>query len=556
MMSNAAITERSSAVNVETASTAVTGVPPFVEALLRPEAYPHEATDLRLHETHISWVILAGPYAYKIKKPVNFGFLDFSTREKRAGACVEEVRLNRRLSPDVYLGVTDVVERDGSYAIGAVGEPVEPAVWMRRLPEEGMLTHLLDTGEADARLVRRIARKLAQFHAVAATGPGVDEHGSLTTLQANWNENFAQTAPYAGRHLPARTRHTIGEFVERFLASERALLERRVATGRIRDGHGDLHAASICVEGRRVTLFDCIEFSARFRCADVAAEVAFLAMDLDHHGRADLAHAFVKAYVRESGDAELLTLLPFYKCYRAYVRGKVLSFRLDEPSITAQEAARIMDRARAYFDLAEAYANPGPVLVATMGLPASGKSTLAHALASRLGLVHLSSDVVRKEIAGLRPVEHQKEEFAQGLYRPEMTRRTYATLRRRAARWLRAGVSVVVDATFGTAEERSRLQRLAAHCGVPLVVLVCRAPEAVLKARLFARSAPPHPVTGWQAASDARLEVFPAVRAAFDQQMEMPGAAKVATVDSTQPPSRMIEHALSVVRATAPAAAG
>jgi hypothetical protein len=226
-------------------------MPPYVRALLSPHAYAHSADDIRVHETHNSWVVLAGAYAYKIKKPVNLGFLDFSTPAQRAAACANEVRLNRRLSPDIYLGIVDLVEREGSYFVGGPGRPVEPAVWMRRLPEAGMLPNMLAADAVDSRLVRGIARRIARFHAHAATGAGVDEHGSLVTVRANWEENFAQMAPFVDRILPAPLNQSIEAFVERFLTEQAAVLERRVVQGRIREGHGDLHAASICVvDGR------------------------------------------------------------------------------------------------------------------------------------------------------------------------------------------------------------------------------------------------------------------------------------------------------------------
>ena len=517
-------------------------LPPPVAALLRPAAYPHPADDLHLHETHVSWVVLAGPYAYKVKKPVDLGFLDFSTPERRAAACADEVRLNRRLCPDVYLGVVRLVERRGAYFVGGTGRPVEPAVRMRRLPDAGMLPNLLATGAVDARLVGRIARRLARFHARAATGPGVDEYGGPATVRANWDENFAQTAPFVGRMVPASVQEAIVAYVERFLAEQRALLERRVAAGRIREGHGDLHAGSICVEGRRLQLFDCLEFSARFRCADVAAEVAFLAMDLDHYGRADLAAAFVDAYVRDGGDRELARLLDFYKCYRAYVRGKVASLRLAEPGLAPAQEVDVVAEARAYFDLAWAYTGglARPTLVVTMGLPASGKTSLARALARRLGLVHLASDVVRKELAGLQPTEHGGAGFGQGLYDPATTRRTYATLRRRAGRWLRRGRSVVLDATFGRVAERAAVRRLAARTGARLVVFHCRAAKATLRERLAARAGDSGVV------SDARLEHWPALRAAYAEPAELAG---VVAVDTTATPADVVGRALAALRA-------
>ena len=518
---------------------ATTRTPPMIRKLLSPRAYPHPAQDVRLEETHISWVLSAGRYAYKLKKPVDLGFVDLSSRKKRAADCAEEVRLNRRLCPDVYLGVVDVVERDGHVRMGGSGRAVEPAVRMRRLPDDGMLPRLLATGAADERLMRRLANHLARFHATAATGPGVDEYGSLATIRANWDENFAQTAPLLGHSLAEELDQSIRAHVQRFVREQSDLFKGRVARGMIRDGHGDLHAASICVEGRRVRLFDCVEFAARFRCADVAAEAAFLAMDLAHRGRADLSFAFVDAYMQASGDHELLRLIDFYSCYRAYVRGKVLGMRLGQLSLAQDEALGIESEARAYFDLAWAYAVGfgRPLLLVTMGLPASGKTTLAEALAGRLGLVHLSSDIVRKELAGVGPRQRQRERFGEGAYSSSMTRRTYATMRRRAARWLRRGVSVVLDATHGKPEERAAVRRLASRLGSRLMVFVCEADEAELRARLAGR--------GESTVSDAQLELWPALKAAYSPPAEL---ANAVVVDTSTSSSEAASRAVAAVR--------
>jgi aminoglycoside phosphotransferase family enzyme/predicted kinase len=514
--------------------------PALPEALLRPEAFSHAAHKLRLHETHLSWVILAGAYAYKIKKPVNLGFADFSTLARRRTACAAEVRLNQRLCPDVYLGLATIVIRAGAMVVVDGEWPGEPVVKMRRLPAAGMLPALLERGLADAHLFQRIACQLATFHGRAATGPGVDEWGESAAVRANWVENFSQTASLPEAILPARHRATIATFVERFLATEGALLARRVATGRIRDGHGDLHAANICVEGRRLRLFDCLDFSARYRCGDVAAEVAFLAMDLAHAGRADLGLAFADRYIRATGDEEIRRLLDFYECYRAYVRGKVVGMQAAMPALPPAEAARLAAEARAYFDLAWVYAGAlaRRTLVVVMGLPASGKTSLARTVAGRLGLIHLSSDVVRKELAGRRRTEHRGEDFGAGMYSMAMTRRTYTLLRRRAARWLRRGQPVVLDATYGSPVERMLLRQLAAQTGARLVVLECQADEATLRARLAAREHDPETV------SDARLPLWSALRAAYVPPREL---AAVWPVDMTQPLAQATAQALAVI---------
>jgi aminoglycoside phosphotransferase family enzyme len=368
----------------------------LLAALRQPAAYPHPTGTIRLHETHLSWIVVAGDYACKLKKPVDLGFADFSTVARRAAACAEEVRLNRRLCPDLYLGVVDIVERGGAIRVGGPGRPLEPAVRMRRLPDAGMLPALLARHAVEPRLLRRIAAQLVQFHATAATGPGVDRWGTPEAVRANWAEHFAQTATLDPAILPPALTTDVRAAVGRALDRDAPLLAQRVGAGRVCDGHGDLHAGNICVEGRRIHLFDCLEFSPRYRCADVAAEVAFLAMDLTARGRADLAERFVADYTSLSGDRALPALLPPFVAYRAWTRGKVLALRLAEPDLPADERADLAAMARRYFTLA--WATLGgvarPTLVVTLGLPASGKTRLARELAGHLGLVHLSSDIL------------------------------------------------------------------------------------------------------------------------------------------------------------------
>lgn len=517
--------------------------PRIVADLLRPDAYEPPADDLHLHETHSSWVVLAGPYAYKLKKPVNLGFLDFTSIERRRADCAEELRLNRRFSPEVYLDVVEVTEHDGHYRIGGEPGSGEPAVWMRRLPEEGMLPAKLARGDVDMRLARRIGRTLAKLHGRAETGPDIDAYGSPSSVIANWQENFNQMGPFVGRTISSDVNEDIRTYVDQFVRKQAPLLERRVAEGNVRDAHGDLHAASICIDDGQILLFDCLQFAPRYRCADLASEVAFLAMDLEYHCRTDLAWAFVDSYVRASGDDELLSLLDFYTCYRAYVRGKVRSLRLAQTEqASGGERDPLIAESRAYFDLAWAHARglPRPLMMVTMGLPASGKTTLARALAGRLGLVHISSDVARKTMAGIAPTRRGSDAFGSGLYDPAMTRRTYAALRRDAARWLRRGRGVVVDATFGNPGERAQMQQLAHRLGTDLHVVLCDSDDATLIERLE-RRATEHGVV-----SDARIELWPELRAAFTPPDEQPS---VLRVDATRNMEQTTEQALALLRA-------
>jgi predicted kinase len=401
---------------------------------------------------------------------------------------------------------------------------------------------------ASERLVVRIAERLAAFHAQAASGPGVDDYGSIDTILDNWTQNFAQTEAFIGRILSPTGRDDILRYLEGFLATEQPRLEARVRNGRIRDGHGDLHAGSVCVAGRRLYLFDCVEFDARFRCADVAAEVACLAMDLDHFGHADLGRTFVDAYVRASKDRELRAVLDFYKCYRAFVRGKVLSLRLNETGLDEATSRQIAAESSAYFNLAHTYTRPSPprVLVVMMGLPASGKSTLARALAGRLAMVHLSSDVVRKRMAGLNPTSHGGDQFGRGLYTSTMTRRTYNALRRKAARSLRRGQSVVLDATYGQRRERAEIRHLARRTGARLVVFECHAGDDVLLARLAAREGDA------ETTSDARLDLWPALRGAYTEPSEVTCAMRV---DTSRPVDEVVHELVALVRDPAHASA-
>lgn len=328
--------------------------PALVEALLKPEVYPHNPHKIELVQTQMSFLFLTGDYVYKVKKPVDLGYLDYTTLEKRQIFCYQELELNRRLCPDVYLEVVPVVRSEGQIRIGGKGEAIEYAVKMRQLPRERMMDNLLPLGQVTEEMVVNVAEKLAAFHDKARTSPDISVYGQLEAIMTNAEENFTQTEKYIDISIPSSKYQRIKAYTDNFIKSNESLFERRVKTGRIKDCHGDLHAAHICFSNG-IDIYDCIEFNDRFRYGDVASEVAFLAMDIDHYQRADLSQAFVSAYVHISQDEEMLQLLNFYKCYRAYVRGKVESFKFDDPYISEEERAGVLDAARRYFELAESY---------------------------------------------------------------------------------------------------------------------------------------------------------------------------------------------------------
>ncbi|MCL0065351.1 hypothetical protein M1N79_00455 [Dehalococcoidia bacterium] len=313
---------------------------------------------VELMQTQMSFVFLLGDFVYKIKKPVDLGYLDFSTLEKRRFYCGQEVELNSRIVPDIYLGVVEVTHDEGRFSIGGTGEVVEYAVKMRQLPRERCLDRLLSKDQATPGMLVKVAQKLVSFHQASRSDEEISRYGDIETIVQNTEENFAQTTKYLGVSLSPETCESIRSYTSSFIERQTPLFKRRIEEGRIRDCHGDLHSAHICF-GDEVYIFDCIEFNDRFRYSDVASEVAFLAMDLDVHGYPHLAKHFIDSYVGQSGDGELEQLLDFYRCYRAYVRGKVESFKLDDPHISDEEKGHVLGIARKYFELAESYALRG-----------------------------------------------------------------------------------------------------------------------------------------------------------------------------------------------------
>ena len=329
-------------------------LPDLIQALLQPKAYPEPTQGVELVQTQMSFVFLTDSYVYKVKKPVNLGYLDYTTLDKRRFYCQKEIELNRRLCSDIYLGVVPITRRQDEFFIGGKGKAVEYVVKMRRLPQERMMDALLESNQMSPKMLTDLAQKLVEFHQRAETNKSISAFGKLSIIRQNTEENFSQTDKYIGKTISSKSCQQIKEYTRSFLREKAALFEKRTRDGRIRDCHGDLHAAHICFTDG-ICIYDCIEFNDRFRYGDVASEVAFLAMDLDRYGQAELSHSFTSAYIALSQDMELPELLKFYKCYRAYVRGIVESFKLDDAHISEEEKTRILATAKRYFELAESY---------------------------------------------------------------------------------------------------------------------------------------------------------------------------------------------------------
>lgn len=489
-----------------------------------------------MRQTHISYLLFAGEFVYKLKKPLDLGFLDFTTLEKRRHYCEQEVALNRRLCEETYLGVVPVATSGGATKIEGEGEAVDYAVKMRRLPDEGMMTPMLERDAVTGDQIRMLARRIAEFHASSERSDEIDSYGGLETAMLNWRENFEQTEAYIGRTVHQRQFDDIRAFVEETAEEHAALFARRVQEGRARDCHGDLRTDAVCFTRDGVCIFDCIEFNERFRYSDVAADIAFLAMDLESRGRRDLSDELMGAYLGATLDATLPLLLPFYKCYRAYVRGKVDGFQLDQPEIDEAQKRVVADGARAYFELAHEYATQRTprTLIITVGVSGSGKSHLANALAAHLGAAIFSSDVARKRLLGIEPTEKRPDPLDAGAYSPDVTERTYAALLDEARPWLEQGKAVILDATYLSREQRHGALQLAAETDARFIAVECDTAEAVIWERLSQRKGEE------RAVSDGRWEIYKAQQERREPIDELPVGSHVS-VETSLPLREQIE---------------
>lgn len=515
----------------------------LVELMSRPDFYPHRPQTVELVQTHISWVFIAGDDVYKVKKPVNFGFLDFTTLEKRKFYCEEELRLNRRLAPSIYLDVLPITrDRLGRLSFGEEEDIVDYAVHMKRLPLDRMLKVLLARDEMTDGTMEAVAGKIAQFHRTAQTGGAIDEMGTIRTIRHNNEENFAQTEKYIDVTIPAYQHSFIREYVERFLDVHKLLLEKRVAQHKIRDCHGDLHLEHICIADD-IIVFDCIEFNERFRFADVAAEVAFLTMDLDYNGYHRHSDVFERSYLNESGDTDMTALLNFYRCYYAYVRGKVTGFRLDQKELPDHELEAIKQMASKYFDLAYTYAArlEKPALILTAGLIGSGKSYQARHLAQRLGAEIIRTDVLRKEMLNIAPAEKHFDAFGKGIYTADISGKTYERAMILSAEKIRQGKPVIIDASFRSRSDRAMAVDLAARLQVPYYVIECVCPDDTVKARLEKRK------QDKDNPSDGRWEILQDQKRQYEAIREIP-AGRHFTVDTSAHPDIFRQNMIRTIK--------
>lgn len=485
-------------------------LPVILQPLLHSAAYDHPAGSIHLIQTHISWVIVTGDYVYKVKRPVRFGFLDYSTLAKRRDMCERELLLNRRTCPEAYLGVVAITSDNGRARLGGAGPVIEYAVKMRRLATDGWLSSRIESAEASAQLLRLVARAMYDFHAAAATGSGIARYGAAVEVAAIWRENLQELRTFSGDTLTPSEVQGLTSFGERFLDANAQLMNERASSGRVRDIHGDLRSDSIYIEpDGGICMCDCIEFSDRLRCGDVAGDVGFLAMDLDVRGRRDLTDEFSGAYTRlAAADETLPYMLRFYRCYRATVRGKIESITARDPEIAKDQRLVARERAARYFALATRYATDRARsgLVVFGGLSGSGKSHLAAAFAARVGAALVRSDAIRRGAPGDPDADPRRNTYGESA-----RALVYQTLRDHARVHLDAGRLVVLDATHLQQRERDAARDLAAECAADTLLVWVKADESVIRSRLTARTS-----TENDDMSDARWDTYLAQRRSLE----------------------------------------
>jgi aminoglycoside phosphotransferase family enzyme/predicted kinase len=546
-----------------------------VRFLSRPSSYPHPAGRILRRETHVSHVFLAGSFAYKLKKPVKFPFLDASTLALRKKFCRLELSLNRRLAPNVYLGIVPVVEtRDGlrlgrailiarhsrrrpdGGSVDGQGRVVEWLVKMRRLPEERMLDQLVQRGRVNRQQIRQVADQLIPFFRRAARSDrlpdptlprrqrrvrsrSIDHYGRPKQVRALVLGNLQECRPFVGTLLTETDHKALESAYRQYLALHEPLLARRVREGRIIDGHGDLRCENICMT-RPVSVFDCVEFQPAFRCGDIANDFSFLLMDLEFRGRPDLAGALASSYRRQLDDPAFDRIVAFYKCHRSLVRGKVRGLAWQQHPRTAQ-GRRVRELARRHFRLARHYAAQfaPPRLIVVGGVIGTGKSTLAESLTTAFGARLFRTDEIRlKEFAHYR---RPRQGFAGGLYAPRVSELVYQRLIHRAEALVRRRESVICDGTFSLASGRRALRRIAARHGASFHFFECVVPRHVALARVAKRSAAGVDI------SEGRPEHYDRLKAGFEPVRGWPADAWTRISDN-RPPQATYHAALEALR--------
>ncbi len=461
-------------------------LPPLVQKMLQPEFYPHPVqTPIQLCQTHISFIVLTGEFAYKIKKSVNFGFLDYSTLENRKFFCHQELRMNQSLAPDLYLEVLPIKQNGNRFSFSLDTDSiVEYALKMRQFSQDDLLINRFKQGKLTLEQMTELGNVVADFHLKAPTNDYILQFGQVERIRHAIDQNFAQTDQYIGMAQTQQQYDQTLQFNQQFFKERQALFQQRIQNKWIRECHGDLHLKNICIFQDKITLFDRIEFNEEFRYVDVMYDIGFLMMDLEARGCIDLSHQFLNTYLEQTGDWEGLQILPFYLSRQAYVRAKVNSMMLDEDTISEDEKPAIIEEAKYYYQLAWQYTqrHSGGIIMMS-GLSGSGKSTTARKLAQLMGAIHIRTDAVRKHLGGI-PL-HQKGE--ETLYTPEMTQKTYSRLLELGILLGKAGYWVILDGKYDRINLRKKVIEAGQIKQLPVHILECDAPLEILRSRLQQR---------------------------------------------------------------------
>jgi aminoglycoside phosphotransferase family enzyme/predicted kinase len=501
-------------------------LPVQLRGLLRPEAYPHPVATIELIQTHVSWVLLTGDFAYKIKRPVRYPFVDLSSAERREFSCREELRLNRRFAPELYLDVCEITAECGVARINGGGQAIEHSVKMLQFERAAELNRLLERNSITPLELATFGRQLVAIHARLPKSALADAWGHPEHVQALILRNLDECAQAANAFHAGADVEALREPLAARLCSLANFMATRRADGWIRECHGDLHSGNIVRRGARLVAFDCMEFEPAFRWIDVADEVSFLLSDLGARGYALHAHAFLGGYLAQAGDYQICRLLRTYQAHRALVRAKIVALNADDARDSELRLLHATFACRVRY--AASVLNPiGPRLLLTFGLSGAGKTWLARQLSERLGAIHLRSDLARKRLAGLAEAARTGSRLGQDLYSERANTQVYRKLRRDAEDVLAGGYDVIVDATFGRRTDRAEFRHLAERCGVEMSLIICRAPIETLRARINARA-------GSADASEADERVL----AWQIQHQEAPDAAEEAcaiNADTTDP---------------------
>lgn len=491
----------------------------IIKFLKNPKSYPPLVKKVKHLETYISDIFLTGKFAYKIKKPVNYGYLDFTTLAKRKFFCQQELRLNRRLAPEIYLDVLPLVEKNGKIKFGGRGKIVEWILKMKEIPQKYLMYRQIKKGKIGPKVIDQIAKMIAQFHKKAKTSKKISNFGSLKIIKKNWQENFSQTKPFIGQTISRQDFNFIKKSVEKFISQNKKLFQQRIREKKIRDGHGDLHTGNIFITPKKIFVFDCIEFNDRFRYQDTASEVAFLSMDLDFLDQKDFSEYFVKKYIDYSGDKNLKKILLFYKCYRAYVKGKVLSFHLKDRNLSKNKKAIFRKTAKQFFKLVADYVRQWqkPIIILGAGLPGIGRSTRLKLLAKKIKAKILDSDIIRREIS--KKVTYRADTKFK-VYQ-EMIKRTEKLLLKRRQ-------SVILDATFSKEIYRQLAINLARKLKISYYLIEFFCSDKVVQQRFKERAKEKKPV------STADWQVYQKIKKEFEPIKNEPNYFRINTAEKPE----------------------